>query len=316
MELKATVDYEARGKCLLRSNLYDLARRDLEVAVSRNTDDPEVYFDLGAALSALGRREDAIDALRGAVRLMPESEDAVYALCWELERLGRYEEALDILRRCPKSDRSRQIYQHRGRIYGRQGRWKESFADYTESVWLRDPGQDPSDRDPERKYKRIMEIRGRAETLDPENEDSFFALGSALYKAEWLSTAADVMSTGVLIRPEATAYMLLGYMREEELRMAEAINAYKEGIEKALSTTPRPVRSRLYELLVMALYDCGRRREVMQYGAEAVSLKVDSRKMRKYYKRIKNEPDLPDEDQVSAGWTAPYYAGYHLRFPD
>ena len=313
MKLEDTADYEARGRHLFLRCMYEEARRDLEVAVSRNTDNPQAYFDLGNLFSALGKREEAVDMLRGAVRLMPESAEASYALCWELELLGRYDEALDVLRRCPKHNRDRRIYQHWGRIRGKQKRWKSAFTSYAKAVWLRKPGRDNPNPEMEQKYRRIMKIRQLAAGLDPEDPKSFFTLSASLCEVEWLETAADVASTGVLMLPYAGAYMAMGEVWESNMRMSEAIDAYKEAIEKLSGTAPRSDVASLYEGLVGVLYKCGRRREVMQYGAEAISLNVASRKMRKNYELVKKEPDLPDEDQVRAGWTASHYAGVLLK---
>ena len=314
MKLEDTADYEARGRHLLMNGMYEEARRDLETAVSRNTEDAEVYFDLGAALSTLGRREDAIDALRGAVRLMPDSDDVAFALSWELERLGRYDEALEVLHRYAKSNHHPHTYRHWGRIRGKQKKWKSAFTSYTKAVWLNKP--DEKKQAMVQKYNSIMKIRRAAASMDPGNTDSFFMLGVMLYQAEWYEAAADAISTGVLMRPEAGACLLIGEIWESVTRVSEAIDVYKDAIKKLSGTAPNSDMTSLYESLVKALYKCGRRREVMQYGAEAISLKVASRKMRKYYKRVKEEPDLPDEDQVSGGWAAPYYSGYQLRFPD
>ena len=315
MDLEDTADYEARGGHLFRRCMYEEARRDLEVAVSRDTDNPQTYFDLGNLLSALGRREEAVDMLRGAVRLMPESPDASYALSWELERLGRYDEALDVLRRCPKSGNDRSVYRHWGRIRGKQRKWKSAFASYTKAVWLRRPDRDSPNPAME-EYRRIMKIRRIAAGLDPKNLQSFTELGALLCEARWFEIAADMASTAVLMRPYAGAYMVMGEIWEANTRMSEAIDAYKEAIEKLSDTASRSDITLLYEALVVALYKCGRRREVVQYGAKAVSLNMASDKMLKHYDLVKKEPDLPDEDQVGAGFTASHYAGVLLKPAD
>ena len=296
--------------------ILDKAIEDLEVAVSRNTDNPQPYFDLGCVFSALGRREEAVDMLRAAVRLMPDSAVASYALCWELELLGRYEDALDVLRRYAKSNRNYQTYQHWGRIRGKQKKWKSAYASYTKALSMRKLNTGPPDFEPEQKYKHIMKMRWTVADMDPENPDSFFEMAALLSEAEWLEMAADVAGTGLLMRPKAGAYHVVGRVRESEIRMSEAIDAYKEAIKKLSSMASRSDMALFYESLVRLLYECGRRREVLRYGAEAISLKVASRKMRKYYKRVEKGFEQPDDDQVSAGWTASHYSGNLLKIPD
>ena len=119
-------DRADRGIQLAKDHRYHEAMADFEAAVSGGVEDPEVYYVMAVSRAALGERGKALGALRRAVSLLPGWEDAVYALCWELELAGRYGEALAELRRYKRLtgadlESNRRIYQHWGRIRGQAG---------------------------------------------------------------------------------------------------------------------------------------------------------------------------------------------------
>ena len=244
-------------------------------------------------LSALGRREEAVDMLRGAVRLMPDSDDAAFALSWELERLGRYDEALEDLRRYAKHDtlRNYSIYRYWGRIRGKQKKWKSAYTSYVKCVRLSPPGREYGEHTPvARKYRQITAIRRRAAKADPVDVRSFVKLGQELSAAGWDEEAIDVLGTAVLMRPAAHLYRSMGVMHEKRFSLAEAIDTYREGI-RILSGTARPTDlAPLYEGAVVNLAKCGYRQEAMRYAEEAISLGIDGPNLRKYYVGIRDHP--------------------------
>ena len=256
-------------------------------------------------------REAAVDALQNVVRLLPGSADAVYALCWELERLGLYDEALEELRRYAKHDplRNYSIYQHWGRIRGRQKRWKSAYASYVKCVRLNPPGREYGGHAPAaQRYKQIADIRRRAAKADPEAVHSFVNLGRELSAVEWDDAAIDVLGTAVSMRPDAKLYRSMGAMHEKHFRLAEAINTYRRGI-RALSGTARPADlAPLYEGAVINLAKCGYRQEAIQYGKEAISLGIDRPNLLKYYNGIKSHAPS-NLDKVRDAWVAPPYQG-------
>ena len=68
---------QARGNATAAHASFDAARITLEETLSQRPDDPRVHAALGFACAGLGRKEDAIRSGREAVRLLPESKDAV-----------------------------------------------------------------------------------------------------------------------------------------------------------------------------------------------------------------------------------------------
>lgn len=311
MKLGDSAEYVARGRRLASANRYHAALDDFNAAISGGCKDPQAYFGLGTALSALGRYEDAINALQMTVHLSSGSAQAVYALCWELERLGCYDEAMRELRQYAKYDdlRNYSIYRHWGRICGKQKKWKSAYTSYVKSVCLNPPNKKHMANDTMvQKYRQITDIRRRAAKRDSRDAHSFVILGQELYEAGWTDASVDVLGTAVLMWPHVDLYLAIGRIYEERLRLTEAIETYKEGI-KSLSGTVRPANLvPLYEIMVIDLFKCGRTQEVKRYGKKALSMGADGPEFLKYYHGAM-EHTGPPLDLISAGWTAPPYAG-------
>ena len=318
MDMDGPEDYVARGQCLAQAHRYGTAVVDLEAGAAKDADNPVAHFWLAGVLSTLGRRKGAIGELRETVRLCPDSQEAACALSWELERLGRYGEALEELRRYRNAhpDHGRHLHHIWGRIRGRQGKWRQAYAGYVRSVRLHKPGRGATDL-MRRKYRLIAGIRRRAAAMDPEDPDSFLRLGSELQEAGWDKDVADILGTAALMRPDIDTYLAIGEIYGQYLCLTEAIDNYKDGIRRLSDAVPPSSISKLYEALVTDLFKCARRREVLEYGAEAIARGADGPMLRERYYFVRDRSDeLSDMDPVTAGWTEPYYLGYPLMPPE
>ena len=310
-------DRADRGLQLAGSHRYDAAVADFKAAVSGGVEDPEVYYALASSSSALGSRGAAIRALRRAVSLRPGWDDAVYALCWELEKAGRYGEALAELRRYKRRTgadlaRNRHIYHHWGRIRGRQGKWKLAYAGFVRAVWLRKPGPNASEA-VRRQYRRITDLRRKARKWDPADPRSFWLLTGGLINAGWDDLAVDVMYTAARMRPDAEAYQNVGHMYRQKLRFADAVDAYLDGIGTLTGSVRPSELATLYEHLVTTLINASRMREALKYCEEAASLRIGGSKIRSFPKFARKNPDqIAGSDPVSGGHTAPYYGLYRF----
>ena len=337
IHLDDPADLAVRGRCRLQARRFDWAIADLEAAVSRGVKEPEVYFDLGGALSTLAKVEElaaaghtyhaydakvdpldtterAIECLGNAVSLLPDSATAVYALCEELERLGRYDEALSVLDTYKKFDHTgnHEIYRHMGRVYGRQGKWRESYTNYARSVWVNPPDPESGDNaGPAQRYNEITNLRKRAVDLDPERYGSFLWLGTELRQANWTEAAIDVMGTAALMQPSPQLYLLIGDMHASYLHLNEAIDNYLEGIRVLSGKCPLADIAPLYEALVVELARCSRTSEVQKYASESVSLGVDGPQLQMYWDAAVNESR--GFNPLWAGWISPSYVGGKLR---
>ncbi len=119
--------YSAQGK------QYELALKAFEQVAQADPDDPLVHYYLGQVKAKQGRSEEAIAALRTAIRLNPYNTSAYYALANQLRRLDRTEEwqaALDTFDRLSQAG-------HEGisTSYQGQGKYAEAVTDagYTDS---------------------------------------------------------------------------------------------------------------------------------------------------------------------------------------
>lgn len=332
LNLNDPADLAIRGRCKVHARRFDEAIPDLEAAVSGGVDEPEVHFELGGALMTMAnieklaaaghtyhahaakrdplqKTEKAIECLRNAVRLLPDSATAVYALCEELERLGRYDEALSVLCVYEKFDhtKNRTIYRHMGRVYGRLGKWRKSYTNYANSVWLNPPNPKS---EANKRYRQITSIRKRAADIDPESYRSFIWLGLELHKTEWTRQAIDVIGTAARMQPSLELYMLIGDMHSSYLQLNEAIDNYLEGI-RVLSDRYRPADiAPLYEALVMTLAECSRTSEAKEYASEAISLGADGPGIHLYLNAVDSSQGL---DPLLCGWISPTYVNFSLR---
>ena len=335
LDLNDPADLAVRGRCRLEARRFDGAIADLEAAVSGGVDHPEVHFGLGGALSTMAKIENlaaaghtyrahaakgdphdtaerAIDCLRNAVLLLPDSATATYALCEELEGLGRYGGALSVLRAYKKFDRGRNrfIYRHMGRIYGRQRKWRLSYANYVRSVWLI-PSKSGEHERVKQRHDQITRIHRRFMDLDHESYDSFLHLAIELLQVTWHDVVIDVIGTAALMKPSPQLYLMIGEIYTSQLRLNEAIDNYKEGIQNLSGKCPPADLAPLYEALVVTLVKCARGSEAREYGSESVSLGVDGDKLRTYWKAASTMSD--GFDPLAAGWISPSYVDRPLR---
>lgn len=86
------------GAELLRAGDFDDAAALLCTAGMQSSEDLLLHFNCGVALSALHRYDDAVEQFRRAVELDPRHVQSWRALASVLERSGRVDEAIDALR--------------------------------------------------------------------------------------------------------------------------------------------------------------------------------------------------------------------------
>jgi len=119
------------GASAFRRGDIDSAVRALATAVEREPDRAEAHRQLGRALLANGKNEDALEELRAAVRLDARDERARLALADALVQLRRYPDAeaafRDALTAFPGSGRA---HYKLARLYQRQNKTVEALAEY------------------------------------------------------------------------------------------------------------------------------------------------------------------------------------------
>ena len=236
--------------------------------------------------------------------MRPDDSSAVYYLCSELEDLGRYHDALAVLKAYQPFDEgyNYDLYRHMGRVFGLLGDMESSFVSYVKSVRVNRPeaGTDPRVL---RRYMEIKRIGRHIKRLDPSYPTSFYEAGGRLLDADWIDTALDMFMTGARFHPTPWAYILIGNMRVRHLDYTMAIRAYKRALELPDKIPMRDMTA-LYGNLIKCLLGCGRYREVLEYGAKAVSLDITGRNIEQTYRAVlEMGPEPVDRDQVAGGWT-------------
>ena len=99
-----------RGVAELVNRANDLIRQDkaaeslplLMDALRLEPDDEDVHYNLGIALSRLGRHEEALEHYHEAIRLFPDYVEAHNNMGNLLQQLGRFDEAIDHFRSAVK----------------------------------------------------------------------------------------------------------------------------------------------------------------------------------------------------------------------
>jgi TolB-like protein/predicted Ser/Thr protein kinase len=95
--------YGLMGQDRLSRIYYDSARTTCETSLQTRSDEPGIYEDLSTALAGLGRKDEAIEAAKHAVEILPLSKDALLgATALEVRastycRVGEYDLAIDQL---------------------------------------------------------------------------------------------------------------------------------------------------------------------------------------------------------------------------
>ena len=161
------------------------------------------------------------------------------------------------------------------------------------------------------KHDQITSIHRRFMDLDHESYDSFLHLGIELVQVTWHDVAIDVIGTAALMKPSPQLYLMIGEIYTPQLRLNEAIDNYKEGIQNLSGKCSPADLAPLYEALVVTLVKCGRGSEAREYGSEAVSLGADGDELRTYWKAASTMSD--GFDPLASGWISPSYVDRPLR---
>jgi superkiller protein 3 len=97
-EAVAAPDALQEAEDLLQKQQYDLAEAKLKTLITNNSDNPQVWFDLGFTQSHLGKSPDAITAYRKAVELSPKWFEAQMNLGLLLIKTEQNTDAASILK--------------------------------------------------------------------------------------------------------------------------------------------------------------------------------------------------------------------------
>jgi tetratricopeptide (TPR) repeat protein/mono/diheme cytochrome c family protein len=200
------------------------------------------HYNLGAALQAEGRLDEAVRALREAVRLSPARATARNTLGTALQAQGKREEAA---REYEEAVRLEPTYAsaryNLGQLRLAAGERQEAERDFREAARLQ-----PDDADVQAQLGAVLQENGkldeavdrarRALALDPDHARARYNLGQALAQRGDLEGAAEAFREAIRRRPDdpaPDARDALGAALAGLGRTEEAIAAFREALRRA-----------------------------------------------------------------------------------
>ena len=195
------------------------------------------YSNLGEALQRAGRRSEAIQQHREALRLNPEAPEALYNLALDLERNGELDESIshykDYLRLRPDDGPA---HNQLGIALAKRGKLEDAIAEYREALRLapdfaeahRNLGTSLLQQD---KAGEAAEHFEQFLAVHPDDADTQNSLGVTLAMQNKLEQAALHYARAGQIDPENTdARMNLGRVLLLMGRTAEAAEHFREAV--------------------------------------------------------------------------------------
>jgi tetratricopeptide (TPR) repeat protein len=223
---------------LLRFTEPDDAVRFLTAATALRPENPGSFVDLGNALKAKGRVDEAIESYRKAIEINPKLAIAHNNLGLALSDNGQIDEAIASYRKGIEIDPTNaMVHYSLGNALKDKGRLDEAIASYRKAIEiapksfnalnnlgaaLRDKGQ----IDEASTYLR------KAIELDPKNDAAHTNLGSALMAKRRFDEAITSCRRAIELNPKNDmAYNNLGTALMAKGQLDEAIQSYRKAIE-------------------------------------------------------------------------------------
>ncbi len=192
------------GKALVAANRLDEAQAHYEEAIRLQPGVPEPHYNLGLALARLNRRAEAINQYQEALRLQPDYAEAHNNLGNALLATGRREEA--------------------AAHYEEAVRLKPAFAEAHSNL--------ANVRLEQSRGPEALQHGEEAVRLDPHYAEARYNLGNALAQARRLPEAQAQYEEAMRLKPDyPDVANNLGNVRVELGRLPEAITAYERALE-------------------------------------------------------------------------------------
>ncbi|MEM9291269.1 MAG: tetratricopeptide repeat protein [Acidobacteriota bacterium] len=198
------------------------------------------YTNLGIALMRRGQLDLAIDNLRNALRLAPESAKSHLALGNALSTQGELEEAQDHYRQALELEPERaEIYNSLAALKWRQGERELALSNFRQAL-----------------------------EKDPAYKEAAFNLGVALLESGRPEEALEPLSLAVTLDPlDARAHSRLGFAFARQGQLLEAAARFREAVKLD------PENADAHNNLGKALASLGRLEEAMEQYEAAVALR-------------------------------------------
>ena len=127
---------QSRANCFRKLKQYQKAVDDLLVAIKGDSQNPELFNDLGLALHDAGNYTEAYDQFAVASKLDPENSVYWYNRGEAAQMHGDNERAVADLTKTLSLDDDPDAYAVRGRAYDALGQTRQAVSDYKRAVKL------------------------------------------------------------------------------------------------------------------------------------------------------------------------------------
>jgi protein O-GlcNAc transferase len=216
------------------------AARLIDAALQINPTSPEAHRNLGSALKALDRLDEALVSNDRAIALKPDYADAFYSRGVILRMLKRPVEALASFDRAVacKPDFP-EAWSSRGNVLSDLRRFDEALATYDRALALKSDSASTfmSRGNALTQLKRLDEAMAsfdRAITLKPDYVAAFMNRGNALYELKRFDEAVASYKHVLALKPDyAEAWSNLGETLTQFNRHEEALSAYDRAVTLA-----------------------------------------------------------------------------------
>ena len=191
--------YRAKREGFWAAKALDAARH----AASNGNDLPEVHFTLGSVYTATGKNAEAVEELKRALALDPNSDNGYLRLGRAYLATGQSEAALGALRKAVDLN-PYYWYNHDqlGLAFYRMGRNKEALAEFK-----------------------------NAADLNPNNATEYNRIGATYFRMGRLQDSIEQFKKVIKLQPSADAYTNLGTAYFDLARYREAIVNFKKAAQ-------------------------------------------------------------------------------------
>ena len=254
----AAYDHQNLGLALAALNRPEEARGQFEAALQLMPAFVQAHTELGKQLMKLGRKEEARAHFQTAVALAPDSVDALDGLGGALAAAGQPEEAAATYERALATDPLRtDVHFDYGLLEASRGRTPEAIAQYT-----------------------------TATQLDPWQVAARLNLGILLAQTGRVEEGIRHLRVAAWLKPDMPEVQLnLGIALDVAGRPAQAVKRYEAALRL------RPDYAVAHYNLGNALVELARWGEAKRQFAEAVRLNPDLQSAREMLERLKNAPE-------------------------
>ena len=247
-----------------------------EYMLSKAPNSPTLHNNLGMVYGELGRYQDAVEALKRAIRIQPDLAEVHYNLGNAYQRLGRYQDAVEPYKQALriKPDYA-EVYDNLGAAYGKLGRWQDAIEAYKQAIKIKPDYADAHYNFGNAygklgRWQEAIESYKQAIRIKPDLVEAHYNLGVVYSSLGRSQEAVESYKQAIRIKPDyAEAHYNLGVNYYKLERYQDAIESYKQTIRI------NPDYAKAYINLGVTYYKLGRYQDAVEAYKQAILIKPD-----------------------------------------